>query len=143
MMQIREEYFQKLEVWRLSYELATEVYRATATFPREERFGLAQQLRRAAVSIVTNLAEGHARGTTREYLRFCLISRGSQTEIHALLLLSRDLGFLTESKWSELTLGYVRIGKMLNKLIDKLRKGSAPGLGPRPPASSSTTLPGA
>lgn len=121
-MQIRHEYFERLEVWQLAFRLTKDVYRITRSFPAEERFGLLQQLQRAAVGIMTNIAEGHARGTSREYLQFCLIARGSQTEMHALLMLSRDLAFIDEQTWIEISQGYARVGQMLNRLIRSLRR---------------------
>lgn len=113
--------YQDLEVWQKAYQLALRVYRITAKFPTEERFGLALQLRRAAVGVFANLAEGHARGSRREYAQFCTIARGSQTETQALLLLSKDLRLVDLDVWQELDEAYRRVGQMLNKLVTALR----------------------
>jgi four helix bundle protein len=114
------EKYQELEVWNLAYGLALDVYQATRGYPSEERFGLTQQLRRASVGVIANLAEGQGRGSRREFRQFCAIARGSQCEVHALLQLSRDLGYLDSTKWRQLADGYVRVGQMLNKLLVSL-----------------------
>lgn len=85
---MRERYAD-LEVWRVAYGLALRVYEETRGFPQDERFGLTQQLRRAAVAVIANLAEGQSRGSRKEFAQFCNIARGSNAEVHALLLLSR------------------------------------------------------
>lgn len=112
---------EELRVWKIAYDLSLRVYTVTAQFPAEEKFGLAQQLRRAAVGIFANLSEGHARGSRREYLQFCTIARGSQAEVRALLRLGKDLGLIAESTWNELNDGYAVVGRMLNKLVNALR----------------------
>lgn len=116
------ERYQDLAVWNLAYEFAIDVYRVTAQFPAEERFGLTQQVRRAAVAIVANLAEGKGRGSRKEFLQFCTIARGSQAESDALLLLSRGLGFLPEGEWAALSSRCKQIGRMLNGLVTSLRE---------------------
>lgn len=118
----KREHYHHLEVWQVAYNLAKQVFKLTSGFPPEERYGLSQQLRRAAVSLVANLAEGHARGSRKEFLQFCTTARGSQAEAHALLMLSRDLGFAEPAAWEVLDLGYTRVGQMLNKLIGALRR---------------------
>ncbi|MGH2425888.1 MAG: four helix bundle protein [bacterium] len=118
---MEQDRYRELEVWQLAYRLALQVYRVTARFPREERYGLAQQLRRSAVSVFSNIAEGHARGSRREYLQSCTIARGSQTEVRSLLMLSNDLGFLEAEEGSRLNEEYGRVGQMLNRLVAALR----------------------
>lgn len=118
---VDQDRYRELEVWRKAYALALRVYRATADFPSEERFGLVQQLRRASVGVFANIAEGHARGSRKEYMQFCTVARGSQTETQALLLLSKDLGFLKVEVWRDLDENYRGVGQMLNKLISALR----------------------
>ena len=84
---------EKLEAWKFSMELVKAVYQMTATFPAEERYGLSQQMRRAAVSIPSNIAEGAGRNSTKEFLNFIGISRGSLAELETQLQLAVMLGF--------------------------------------------------
>ena len=86
---------ERLEAWKFSMELAKAVYEMTANFPAEERYGLAQQMRRAAVSIPSNLAEGAGRNGAKEYIHFIGISRGSLAELETQMQLSVMLGFTT------------------------------------------------
>lgn len=88
---------ERLDVWRDAMTLVEHVYRATATFPDTERFGLATQLRRASVSVPSNIAEGAARRSTAEYLRFLSMARGSLAELSTQLEISRRLGLLKET----------------------------------------------
>jgi four helix bundle protein len=80
-----------LQAWQFGYELAKEIYLFTKTLPSDERFGLTSQLRRAAVSIPSNIAEGYARGSKNEYRQFCRIAYGSANEVETQLLLAKDL----------------------------------------------------
>ena len=86
--------FTELRVWQLSMDLAESIYRETRSIPSHEQFGLTSQLRRAAVSVPSNIAEGHTRNQTGEYLRFLAISRGSLAEIKTQLLISQRLDYL-------------------------------------------------
>jgi four helix bundle protein len=86
--------YRDLQVWDKAMELVLEVYRITALFPQDERFGLTAQLRRAAVSVPSNIAEGHARTTRREYKTFLSIARGSVAEVEVQLTLAERLGYL-------------------------------------------------
>ncbi len=88
---------ERLEVWKLAHELTLSVYRATATWPATERYGLTAQIRRAAASIPTNLAGGAAKRGPREFRRFADIALGSIAEVAYLLLLAKDLGILTDA----------------------------------------------
>jgi len=85
--------FRDLEVWRLGLDLAQDVYRCTAFFPKSEAFGLTAQMRGAAVSIPSNIAEGQARNSTKEFLRFLSIALGSLAELETQLELANRLGF--------------------------------------------------
>lgn len=85
-----------LRVWHLGIDLSVEIYRVTAAFPMDERFGLVSQLRRASVSVPSTIAEGNARNTTADYLRFLRISRGSLAEIKTQLVIATRLGLLTD-----------------------------------------------
>ena len=86
--------FTDLRVWELSHGLALEIYKVTGGFPAEERFGLTGQLRRAATSVATNIAEGSKRESARDYGHFLNIAEGSVAEVEELLMLSRDLGLV-------------------------------------------------
>jgi four helix bundle protein len=88
--------FTDLRVWRNSMDLAEEVYRLTWTFPKQEQYGLSNQLQRAAVSIPSNIAEGHGRSQSGEYVRFLNIARGSLAEVKTQLLLAARLGYASE-----------------------------------------------
>jgi len=86
-----------LEAWKLSRKLATDVYTLTKTFPKEEMFGLTAQIRRCAVSIPSNIAEGAARSGSKEFAQFLSIARGSASELETQLLIAADLGYINES----------------------------------------------
>jgi four helix bundle protein len=85
---------QNLEVWKKSFALVTKLYLLTASFPSTEKYGITSQLRRAAISIPLNIAEGSARRSDKELLQFLYIALGSASELDTLLLLSKDLGFI-------------------------------------------------
>ncbi len=87
--------FTDLKVWQRSHALTLEIYKFTATFPTDERSGLISQLRRAAASVPTNIAEGSKRQSSPDYARFLNIAEGSLAETEYLILLSRDLGYLS------------------------------------------------
>ncbi len=114
--------FRNLRVWRAAHAYALAVYRVTASFPREERFGLTSQLRRSAVSIAANIAEGCGRGSDADARRHFQIALGSACEELSLALLARDLGLLTTEAFESLerTLGSVR--RMLVRLIQRTRE---------------------
>lgn len=100
--------------------LAKDIYQATAGFPKEERFGLVNQMRRAAVSVPSNLAEGHARLSTGEFRRFISIAMGSVAELETQIMLSADLGYLNDEVISHLLGQLDTIGKMLRGLHKSL-----------------------
>jgi four helix bundle protein len=106
----------KLDVWKLSMQLARTIYRLAASYPREERFGLVSQMRRAAVSVPSNIAEGAARDSTNEFRNFLPIARSSLSELDTQLDLSRDLAFVNEHTRSEIDRLLTRIDKMLYAL---------------------------
>jgi len=105
-----------LDVWTLSMELARMIYRLTAAYPKEERFGLVSQMRRAAVSIPSNIAEGAARDSDNEFRNFLSIARGSLSELDTQLDLSYDLGFAPKQFRSELDELLSRVDRMLYAL---------------------------
>lgn len=114
--------FRNLEVWRLSHELTLNLYRATQTFPSDERFGLTSQLRRAACSVELNLAEGSARGSDADFSRFVQMSVGSASEIQCQLLIARDLRYLNGPDYDRFDEQIQQIKRMLSSLLKTLRK---------------------
>jgi len=114
--------FEDLEVWQQAHKLTLKVYATTNHFPSEERYRLTDQLCRSAASIPANIAEGKGRDSNREFLRFLIIARGSLEETKYHLLLARDLHYLSEADYNKLLDGYNAAGKMLNGLINKVRK---------------------
>ena len=110
-----------LDVWKKGIDLVAEVYRTTAQFPKEEVFGLTSQMRRAAVSIPANVAEGAARQTDKEFVQFLFISLGSASELETELLIAEKLGFCNASSLSE---QITSVKMMLNGLIRHYRNKS-------------------
>jgi len=109
--------FKGLLVWQKSMDLARLVYETTASYPSEEKFGLVSQLRRCAVSIPSNIAEGHGRDSFNERVHFLYISSGSSNELETQIILSRDFGFIDEVAFQELTRLNDEVSKMLSSLI--------------------------
>lgn len=107
--------YRELAVWKQAHRLAMEVYRSTIAFPESERYGLVAQMRRAAVSIVSNIAEGSVRNSGRDQVKFFRIAHGSVCELECQLLLSRDVGLLAPDAWVSLD-GYCRgVGKNVER----------------------------
>jgi len=114
------ESYQDLQVWQKSMDLVLECYRVTHRFPSNEQFGLTAQLKRAAVSVPANIAEGFGRWHRKEFVRFLLTANGSLKEVETHLIISQRLGFLQKADL-ETTLGLSQeIGKMLASLRQKL-----------------------
>lgn len=113
--------FKDLMVWQKAYTLTLSIYRFTKKFPQEEQYGLISQMRRAAVSVVSNIAEGHSRKSKAEYAQFLSVSYGSLSELETQILLSQDLRFLVESDAQYLIQLKDEIGGMLYTLMQKLR----------------------
>lgn len=109
--------YTKLKVWQKGHEFALAVYECTASFPPDERFGLTSQLRRCAVSIPSNIAEGAGRSSSAEFRRFLHIAVGSSNEASYQLLLARDLGFHAAERYEALRLAAEEIRRMLAALI--------------------------
>lgn len=103
--------WKKLEVWRLADELAVEVYRLTRDFPREEMYGLTSQLRRAALSVPTNVVEGYSRRGDKELVQFLNIGYGSLAEAKYLLHFARRLGYLDENTYGDVAHRYDALGR--------------------------------
>ncbi len=112
----------ELTIWKKSHELVLDIYRITAKFPKEELYGLTSQIRRAVTSVPTNIVEGHSKGSSKEFIRFLYISRGSLEELKYLLLLSKDLGYLTKEKYIELNERLSKLSLQLNNFIKYLQK---------------------
>jgi len=111
-----------LRVWQCGITLTESIYKASARFPRSELFGLRAQIQRSAVSIPSNIAEGHARGTTREFLRFLSVALGSTAELETQLQLASRLGYLAQSELEELQGQAGEIGRMLQGLRASLQR---------------------
>jgi len=125
--------YHELEVWQKSYGLALAIYKATSAFPKSEVFGLTSQVRRAAVSIPANIAEGHCRHTRADFLRFLSIAQGSAGELETLLSLARDLPYLNSEVAAQLLAQLTEVGKMLTGLTQSLRN-PRPESGPLAPS---------
>jgi len=111
--------FTDLEVWREGHKLVLMIYESTKQFPREEVFGLISQLRRAATSITSNIAEGFARFSYREKTQFYLMARGSLTELQNQLFIAKDVGYLTNKEFTKIINQSIIVHKLLNALIRK------------------------
>jgi four helix bundle protein len=113
--------FRDLEVWERSMELTVIVYRLTQKFPREEMFGITSQLRRAAISIASNIAEGQGRLNTREFRQYLGIARGSNYELQTQMEIAHSLGFGDQTLLDQAERISVGIGQMLSKLLSTLK----------------------
>ena len=114
-------HYKELIIWQKSIDLAVKVYRLTEKLPEEELYGLTNQIRRAAISIPSNIAEGNARASTRDYLRFLSIARGSNAEVETQLLICVRLEYLTQEDVEAILSLLNEIERMLNSMIKKLR----------------------
>lgn len=112
----------KFVVLQKSHELVLMVYKLTSGFPKEEAFGLASQLRRAAVSIPSNIVEGRARNSVRDYKRYLLIARGSLEEVKYQLLLAKDLYYIDKNIYEEALTLAREVGRLIYGLIRSLEK---------------------
>ncbi|MEW6381451.1 MAG: four helix bundle protein [bacterium] len=117
-MQVKS--YKDLVVWQKAMDLVEMVYQATKGFPREELYGLTNQVRRAAVSVPSNIAEGHARNSTAEYRNFLSMARGSLAEVETQLLIAERLKYTDPGQLTELLSLQMEINKMTNALISKL-----------------------
>ena len=112
--------FQELLVWQKAMELVAEVYRVVKLLPREEQFAISDQMRRSAVSIPSNIAEGQARNGTKEFINFLSIAKGSNAELQTLCLICERLSYISESELQPTIFLSNEVGKMLNALIKTL-----------------------
>ncbi len=112
--------YKELIVWQKSVDLVTEIYTSTTAFPKEELYGLTNQIRRSSISIPSNIAEGHSRRSTNDYLQFLKIARGSCAELETQLIISKNLHYLNPEEFQILIKKTSEISKMLNAIITKL-----------------------
>jgi four helix bundle protein len=118
-MALKIETFEDLIVWKRAHALVLEIYRITRDYPNDEKFSLVSQMRRAAVSVAANIAEGFKKRTLRDKSNFYNISQGSLEELRYYLILSTDLGYLKTNR--DLTVFTEEIGRMLNGLIKSMQ----------------------
>jgi len=112
---------EKLDVWKKSIDVTIAIYRVSDAFPKEERFGLTSQLRRASVSIAANIADGAARKTRKEFINFLSIAQGSASEVETELLIALKLGYCDDEIYNKLISKLDEIGRMLTGLSIHLR----------------------
>ena len=118
---MRVQSFRDLIVWQRAIELSLAIYALTKSFPKDELFGLTSQLRRAGVSIPSNIAEGQSRATTGEFKQFLAIARGSNAEVQTQLVLVRHLGFAPEEPVQRCEALSLEVARLLNGLLAKLK----------------------
>ncbi len=117
--------FRDLRVWQEAMKLASGIYRATADFLRHELYGLSQQMRRAAVSVPSNIAEGKGRASDKELLQFLANARGSIYEVQTQIALADRVGYLDKFESSQLSENAARVGQLVKALIRSYRKSAA------------------
>jgi four helix bundle protein len=121
MAEKKEKSFTDLLVWKEGHKLVLMVYADTKSFPQDELFGLISQMRRSAVSITSNIAEGFSRQSYKEKVQFFSISLGSLTELQNQLLIAKDIGYLEKKKFSQLAEQSVILQKMMNSFVKKTK----------------------
>ncbi|MFM9984291.1 MAG: four helix bundle protein, partial [Flavobacteriales bacterium] len=114
--------YRDLDVWKQSRLLVKSVYQLSKSFPKEEQFGLTNQLRRAAISVPSNIAEGSGRNHSKDSIQFFFIARGSLYEIETQLIISFDLEYISESQLQEVLVQVTRCKKLLNGFINYFQK---------------------
>ena len=112
--------FKDLKVWQRSRVLTVRIYSVTKSFPKEEQYGMTNQIRRAAVSIPSNIAEGHRRASDKEFIQFLKIARGSLAEVETQIIVAGDLQYVDVPTVEEISREIEEIGKMINGLINSL-----------------------
>jgi four helix bundle protein len=113
--------FADLNSWKEGHQLAIEIYKVTENFPTKEQFGLTGQLRRAAISITSNIAEGFSRETAKDKIRFYFMSRGSVTEIQSQLAIARDVGYIKIEEFNKIALKSITVHKLIAGMIKSLK----------------------
>jgi four helix bundle protein len=116
--------FRKLKVWEKGHQLTLAIYKATLDFPKEELYGLSNQLRRSCASIPTNIAEGCGRGSDADFKHFLQIAMGSASETEYHLLLAHDLAYFADGEYDQLSKDIIEIKQMLASFIHKLKADS-------------------
>jgi len=116
--------FKELKVWQKGIELVALVYTVTTTFPEEEKYGLSAQMRRAAVSIPSNIAEGHLRKTAKDFKQFLSIARGSCAELETQIIIAHKLGFIQDDYVNKLSSKVEELSKMLSSFYSKINPNS-------------------
>lgn len=115
-------HWSELDVWKESHKLTLDLYKITLKFPDIERYGVADQIRRASSSVAANIVEGQSKKSTKDYIKYLYNSRGSIEETRYFLMLSRDLGYIMPDEYKGLEQRCEKISKMLNGLIRSLGK---------------------
>ena len=110
-----------LDIWKMSIELVKDIYEITEKFPNSEQFGLVSQLRKASVSIPSNIAEGSARNSDKEFIQFCYISLGSLSEVETQIIISNELNFITKNMSNKILTKIETIRKKLLNFIKYLK----------------------
>ncbi|MBO5848526.1 MAG: four helix bundle protein [Bacteroidales bacterium] len=118
--------FRQYEVWKKAIYFTTDVYKLTETFPSSEKFGLINQLQRAAVSIASNIAEGASRTSEKDFVHFLEISLGSSFEVETQLLISKNLNYISEAQHSAIIKELDILQKQLNQFINRIRNCQHP-----------------
>jgi len=116
--------FKELKIWQKGIELVALVYTITTTFPEEEKYGLSAQMRRAAVSIPSNIAEGHLRKTAKDFKQFLSIARGSCAELETQIIIAHKLGFIQDDDFNKLSPKVEELSKMLSSFYSKINSNS-------------------
>ena len=114
--------YKDLVVWQKSILLVTDIYKLTKFFPKEEAYGLVSQMHRAAISIPSNIAEGHDRNSDKEFSNFLCIARGSLAELETQVIISEKLGYINQEQKTQILNKCYEIGKMINGLLKSLVK---------------------
>jgi len=119
MNEARIKSFTDLKAWQRGHDLVVAIYKSTKEFPREESFALTSQMRRAVVSITSNIAEGFSRRSYKEKVKFYRMSQGSLTELQSQLLIAKDVGYISRGKFLQIAERTVEVHKIINGLIKK------------------------
>lgn len=118
--------YRKLKVWEKGHELVKDIYRVSSQFPADEKYGITNQLRRAAVSVPTNIAEGCGQNSEAQLCRFLSIASGSLSECDYLLFLSSELGMISEPDYSNLSSNVISLSKMLRTFMERFSETQMP-----------------